>query len=233
MVMLKTRKGSIWLAAAFILILVCNTPGFSVSNANGWAVEKVAGHLTIKRGKSQIAARVGQILRLGDILVTAKDATAEFRLDGHRIKMASDTTVKLDEYVPAKRFYRLFLWLGRLWLNVRKGLKNIDFRVETPAAVAGVRGTFFTVAVDAKGVTWVGVAEGRVAVSRPDGSGTVDLSPGDATVVEPGKAPEKPKKYKQEDFDGKNDKNKGKKNGDPGNNGNSNGGKGPGGGKPE
>jgi len=233
MMMLETRKGPIWLAAAFILILVCNTPGFSVSNATGWAVEKVAGHLTIKRGKSQIAARVGQVLHLGDILVTAEDATAEFRLDGHRIKMASDTTVKLDEYIPAKRFYRLFLWLGRLWLNVRKGLKNIDFRVETPAAVAGVRGTLFTVAVDAKGVTWVGVAEGRVAVSRPDGSGTVDLSPGYATVVEPGKAPEKPKKYKQEDFDGKNDKNKGKKNGDPGNNGNSNGGKGPGGGKPE
>lgn len=61
------------------------------------------------------------------------------------------------------------------------------FQIRTPHAIAAVRGTEYAVDVE-DGKTAVFVAEGEVAVSRPDGSDTVVLGPGfgvDVTAGEP------------------------------------------------
>lgn len=59
-------------------------------------------------------------------------------------------------------------------------------QILTPHAIASVRGTTYAVDVTAT-TTSVFVAEGRVRVTRRDGSDPVELSPGDGVDVSPGK----------------------------------------------
>ncbi len=58
------------------------------------------------------------------------------------------------------------------------------FQILTPHAIASVRGTVYAVDVTA-GMTSVFVAEGRVRVSRRDGSEPVDLAAGEGVDVRP------------------------------------------------
>jgi ferric-dicitrate binding protein FerR (iron transport regulator) len=59
------------------------------------------------------------------------------------------------------------------------------FQILTPHAIASVRGTIYAVDVTAT-ATSVFVREGRVRVSRRDGSEPVDLAAGDGVDVSPG-----------------------------------------------
>ncbi len=69
---------------------------------------------------------------------------------------------------------RLFLSIGRIWVHVIRQFNYlVDFEVQTPSAVAGVRGTIFSVMVAADGSTVVSVQNGKVAVSAKGESKTV------------------------------------------------------------
>jgi ferric-dicitrate binding protein FerR (iron transport regulator) len=71
------------------------------------------------------------------------------------------------------------------------------FRVQTPQAIAAVRGT--DRAVDAVGAkTSVFVVNGRVAVQRPGGARAVTLGPGDGVDVEAGAASLQVKRWSAE-----------------------------------
>lgn len=102
----------------------------------------------------------------------------------------------------------LRLVLGNLWASVAKRITpGSQFQVETPAAVAGVRGTRFEVSVSPTGATGVYVEEGVVEVrglqdGKPRGEPVV-LTAGQATYVEPGQAPTPPAGLPQEAKQGK------------------------------
>lgn len=60
-------------------------------------------------------------------------------------------------------FRAAFLQAGRLWARVVSGLSRLwRFEIETPTAVAGVRGTLFRLEVTPAGETWLYVREGIV-----------------------------------------------------------------------
>jgi len=76
---------------------------------------------------------------------------------------------------------------------VNKTLKN-HVAVETPTAVAGVRGTEFFVGVGNNGAeTFVDVVDGAVEVVDPDGNNPVLVTKGFFTKVLSGKSPMQPK----------------------------------------
>lgn len=62
----------------------------------------------------------------------------------------------------------LRLLVGRIWVHVADALSRLrNFSVETPSAIAGVRGTIFMVEVGVTGRSVVSVYEGVVAVATP------------------------------------------------------------------
>ncbi len=70
---------------------------------------------------------------------------------------------------------RLFLSVGRIWVHVIRQFDYlVDFEVQTPSAVAGVRGTIFSVMVAPDGSTVVSVHKGKVSVSAAGESKMAD-----------------------------------------------------------
>lgn len=193
-------------------LVLSGTPGLSLVSAG--RVEQVDGRLTIVRGTAIIAARPGHLLYTGDRLATGGNSSAILALGPHRVRMGSEASFLVSRVDVEHRRFNLFLWVGRLWLYVQKGTDAVEFTVDTPAAQAGVRGTLFSVAVAADGTTWVGVSEGKVAVTALPGGQEIRLKPGFGTSVKPGERPGKPKSLKKDEVGGEDlKKDKGKGNG--------------------
>lgn len=73
---------------------------------------------------------------------------------------------RMEIFEAGQAVTRLFLSIGRIWVHVIRQLDYlVDFEVQTPSAVAGVRGTIFSVMVAADGSTVVSVHQGKVSVS--------------------------------------------------------------------
>jgi hypothetical protein len=82
---------------------------------------------------------------------------------GHQVLLGSNVDLVLSNIASGD--VKLYLSLGKVWSRVRKKLEGLlKFEIETPSAVAGVRGTQFSVEVLATGYTHVSVWEGRVWV---------------------------------------------------------------------
>ena len=89
----------------------------------------------------------------------------------------------------------LRLLVGRVWVHVAEALSRLrNFSVETPSAIAGVRGTIFMVEVGVTGKSVVSVYEGVVSVASPR-SPRNEYLVGAAEEIEvlPGQAPSSPK----------------------------------------
>lgn len=87
--------------------------------------------------------------------------------------------------------------VGTVFVQVAKGLARLfDFSVETPIAIAGVRGTIFLVQVNPDGSTTVAVYDGVVAVRAENRE--VLVQAGETTVVDPGTPPKPPLRNRPE-----------------------------------
>ncbi|MGQ9779904.1 MAG: FecR family protein [Bacillota bacterium] len=187
---MRRAKRTIWAAFWFAFLLCLAAAALSPAEEPIGRVEWVKGRLTLIHQDRRSFARAGQLLYEGDRLETGLFSRAALLLDGHRLEMGPASALLLVEVRSPER-YRLFLWLGRLWLAIQDRL-GLDFRVETPAAIAGVRGTVFAVAVAGDGTTWVGVDEGRVMVSMPSGEAEIEVLAGYEVTVKPGQGPGSP-----------------------------------------
>lgn len=186
------RAKTIWAAFWYIVLLCLTASAPSPAEEPVGRVEWVKGRLTLIHQGRRSFARTGCPLYEGDRLETGPFSRARLLLDGHRLEMGPGSTLLIAEVRHPER-YRFFLWLGRLWLAVQDRL-GLDFRVETPAAIAGVRGTVFAVAVAGDGTTIIGVEEGLVVVSMPSGEAEVEVPAGWEVTVKPGERPGPPKR---------------------------------------
>ncbi|GEM_PF-1363276 len=118
--------------------------------------------------------------------VWAKEAsTALLGLGGENIRVAPDTLFSMSQ--PDENTLQIDLQEGQIWLNVEGLEAGENFEVETPTAVASVRGTRFSARVESDGASVFSSWEGSVEVSNA--LGTVTLQAGQQTAVAPGKAP--------------------------------------------
>jgi hypothetical protein len=111
-------------------------PAASVTGINGTP-------MLIRHGASEKLVS-GAGIEVGDEITT--DATAKVQIqlaDESVLTIGPDTRVKLDEFRlgTAARQSRLSVFAGRFKLAVEKFVGTTDYRIETPTAVAGVRGT--------------------------------------------------------------------------------------------
>src|SRR5687767_14990146 len=115
----------------------------------------------------------GSLLQIGDTVETGEKSRLEMSLpDGSRVRLGASSRVKLSEgqFKGTDRKVSVMVWVGRLWAKVAKKMgEESKFEVETANAVAGVRGTSFTVIANQDLSALVRVYSGTVGVRKNDG----------------------------------------------------------------
>lgn len=160
------------------------------ADATGVAAEIVAltgqGETRARQAEAWSAARLAQSLNPGaDLRTLALSSAALLLADHTQIRMAANALVRLCDARPGQT--RLELAAGRLWART-KG-QPAGLQLQTPAALAAVRGTDWDVEVDAQGRTTLTVLSGLIEVSNVHGR--VDVGPAEQATVVPGQAPVK------------------------------------------
>lgn len=128
--------------------------------------------------------------------VRAQEAsTARVALPKNLVRVAPNT---IFTYAQADAdSTRLQLEQGQLWINVEGLDPDQSFEVETPGAVAAVRGTRFSVRVAPDGRTVVSAQEGAVSVIA--GAATITVTAGNETRIPVGGDPSTPHQLSPEE----------------------------------
>ena len=185
--MLGAALASCGLGGAWAQTLSCAQPPPAGQEAGAEVVALTGqGQTRAREAESWSAAALAQRLAPGaDMRTLALSSAALLLADHTQIRMAANAQVRLCTAEPGQA--QLLLGLGRLWMRT-KG-QPAGLQLQTPAAVAAIRGTDWDVEVDAQGRTTLTVLTGRIEVSNPHGQ--VDVGPSEQAVVVPGQAPVK------------------------------------------
>lgn len=138
--------------------------------------EELNGHVDVQRGGKgnfQPLSR-NSFIKTNDVVRAEGDGMAEFKWsDGTRLRLTpnSQLTIKKVSYNSLQKAdsSQFKLTNGKVFVRIVKPLaSNSAFEVETPTALASVRGTVFSVEVK-DGKTEVAVYKGEVKVSSSNG----------------------------------------------------------------
>jgi hypothetical protein len=147
-----TNRSS-WIAA---LILVCTvaTPAVAQDRPVAGRIKVSTGSAFIVRDGAQVPAQVGQTVSETDGLRTGADGKIGVTLnDDTRLSLGPNSELKLERftYTPADRGFGLVLRFVRGVSTYVSGriakLAPDSIRLETPAAIIGVRGTTLAINV--------------------------------------------------------------------------------------
>jgi hypothetical protein len=134
-------------------------------------------------GGTDEQGQTGQILNNGDFLATSDNTRAAIRFvdDGSIIRMnpESELTIRAEGERSALR-KTIEIDVGELWAKVTKR-DNAEYRIQTPTAVAAVKGTEFYVRVAQDGTTTIITTEGVLDFFT--GVGTVEIPVGSTGTV--------------------------------------------------
>ncbi len=113
-------------------------------------------------------ARIGDILKEKDVIKTGKDSFCDVKIGDSLIRVKQMTNVVLSVLVRSGNLDNTTLDMdsGKMLCKPKKLIKSETFFIKTPTAVAGVRGTQFTVEADTKGTSRIKVFEGSVKVAK-------------------------------------------------------------------
>lgn len=127
--------------------------------------EYVEGEVTIKRLSGELVdAVIGDFISVGDSVITGLDGFAELSLENSsKITIDNDTVFIFSQKEKKEEKKSIFMVvLGKIGFKFDRLLQEPD--IQTPATVAGVRGTEFTVVSALDGSSLYIVDEGSVAV---------------------------------------------------------------------
>lgn len=156
----------------------------------------VRGEVTVvSQGKSTVAQKDFPI-KSGDTIKTSAKSIAIISMeDGVVFKMNPIS----DLSIPEKDDNSVTLNSGSVFSKVSKQKPNQQFKLRTPSAVIGVRGTeFFTSygqTEDKKSDVWMCVNEGSIEVTGAKGKEAVVVKQGEGVVIPSGKDVTPAKKY--------------------------------------
>lgn len=184
------------MALALFIVLLSLSPALAGVVGKFTAID---GRVDVLRPGEKRAAPValGAAVSEGDIVRTKTDSFAEITFsDDTVLKLTQSTRVEIKEYLLSgnkRQNGALKLLRGKVRATVSKGLGRVipiiysgpsTFRIETPTAVAGVKGTDFFVFYN-MGATGVFVLEGAVDTMGLDETrGVVRVRGGEYTIVE-------------------------------------------------
>jgi len=170
--------------------------GRSVKQQEGVATLVVKlGRVEIERNGEKIKAKKGMILFEGDVIKTSELSRAALILqDGSLIRLNENTDLQLRVNARKKKKNRLKILLGHLWAKIKK--QDTGLEIETPSAVAAIKGTELELLVQSSGLIRLIVWDGLVNFFNDMGKQLVGAA--EQSTVTPGKAPFEPTKVKLE-----------------------------------
>lgn len=176
--------GGLLLSAATVPALADIVPRGS-DPAGSVIARKVGEEVRFIDVSSWRTVEVDQNLLAGDVLRTnALGQLAILFSDRTQVRLGRNTTLRVKD-VGAAGDSALSLESGTIWARAERGGQGLT--VDAPAASAAIRGTDWTMSVDASGRTSIIVLEGLVEFSNPFGS--LRLAQGEAAVASIGAAP--------------------------------------------
>ncbi len=115
-------------------------------------VKLVVGHAYLLREDNPVKKelKIGDILKPSDVIITGKDGSVNVIIANVGVlKIKRNSNISLKDLLVQQEGAnaKLKVSAGRVILGLKKLQKNSTFEVETPTAVAGVRGTTFMVSV--------------------------------------------------------------------------------------
>jgi hypothetical protein len=142
------------------LVLGIASSGFSEEMAKRTAkISDMKGVVEVKNTTGQIMpAKIGMILSEGDIVTTKSDSWALLNVDGTAetatVEIKANAKLKLSEMLENKKegvqMTLLDLSLGEILIKAKKlHSDKSKFEVKTPTSIVGVKGTTFSVSVEA------------------------------------------------------------------------------------
>jgi hypothetical protein len=177
----------IFINAMILIVVFCLMTQSLVIIQRLARAEKLTGLVEVQRsgkGSFQPLAE-GDMIKTSDVVRSGDNGVAEFKwADGTRWKIMPRTeiTVKKSTHNSLKKAdqSQLKLTAGKVFIRIVKALKPASqFEVETPTAVAAVRGTIFSVEYR-NGKSEVAVFKGKVQVRS--GVDEAAITPGQAAV---------------------------------------------------
>lgn len=118
--------------------------------------------------KNSVEVQMGDIIKENDIIVTADNSFCDVKIGESIIRIKSLTNVKISTLFKKGNVENTTLGLdsGKMLCKPKKLLKEENFVVKTPTAVAGVRGTQFSIEADKEQTTRIKVFKGEVKVAK-------------------------------------------------------------------
>jgi hypothetical protein len=149
-----------------------------------WVVAEVDGEVHVAEGEALTAlARLseGEVLFGHQVVVTGPDGSVVLTHGEDVVHMAPKSKLALKETSGIGGLTRLAHTMGKILVDVEKR-PGWQFEVETPFLTGTVKGTSFTVTVDARGAQ-VDVHHGIVGVADRGGRSSADLGAGQSGRV--------------------------------------------------
>ncbi len=154
--------------------------------AEAGRVQSLSGSASVVRNAQTQTLSEGAVIESGDLLQTGADATLNLRMvNGEEISLRPGTQFTVERFSRPKSadkpetgrsFYSL-LKGGFRAITRSLGRRGLDsYRINTPVATIGIRGSTIIVAHDSANGTGLGVEEGGAFIKNK--AGTLDVSAG-------------------------------------------------------
>ena len=117
--------------------------------------------------KNGSTVRIGQPLAEQDVIETGVNSFCDVRIGESLVRIKQSTRMEIATLRKSSGAENTSIEMitGKMLCKPKKLLKDDSFIVRTPTAIAGVRGTQFTVEADQKGTSRIKVFDGKVKVA--------------------------------------------------------------------
>ncbi|MBN1498880.1 MAG: FecR domain-containing protein [Spirochaetes bacterium] len=150
-----------------LLVLFVSCSGIMKSEENSYFVW-IVGDVKIISDGVEKSAELNGVIKKTDTIITGEKSYAAVRINENAmIKLSENSEINFDIILnPGDK--SLLLKKGEVTARVDKLLKDDNFEIKTPTALAAVRGTIYSVRYDETGdnIIIVAVLEGKVEVTE-------------------------------------------------------------------
>ncbi|MCB1172693.1 MAG: FecR domain-containing protein [Leptospiraceae bacterium] len=158
-------KWALGLALVVSVAVMTAACGEKSTGQSAMVIVHTSGSASVVKGDQTQAAKVGMLVGANDTIKTEQGMVDLQTKSGSAIRVKDWTTMKVASlYGGNNKETQLSMQHGSMMANVDKRASDEDFKVTTPTAIAGVRGTTFTVESNEGEPTRVKVINGKVAM---------------------------------------------------------------------
>lgn len=201
-------KKSLLLLCILMILLSSSIFAQNIPKQRVAIITYLKGNVYVKKFNAElwIPAKLKMELVSGDKVWVQQNSQAILQFsDKSTLKLGANTQLdilRLDYEEESKKEVSIFkLLIGKIWATVERLLSQGEkVEVQTPTAIAGVRGTEWIQEVLEDGTTKIWALKGVVLFTSKDK--TVEVKEGFQSIVRPGEPPEEPSVIKEiEKFD--------------------------------